>query len=543
MAEADTTTSNALLRAVEKTVRTTPGARAFMTSGTPATTYAELWQTASSLAQGLCERAGGRGPVLVLGPKSATTVAAFLACLMSGHAYVPVDAELPAQRICDIATQIKDATLLATDALAPELAAALPDVRLLQARDLLAAHPDAAAPDAGRWVTGEETQYVIFTSGSTGRPKGIEVTAANVANFQRWLVALPVIADGGRTFLDQAHYSFDLSEYELVGALSTGGCLYAVSAQEATDFRALFAGLKGSGVEVWVSTPSFADLCLADPSFAADLLPDLRLFLFCGEALHHTTASKLLERFSQARVANTYGPTESTVAVTYGEIGPSELADAAPLPVGAPRPGTELRIVDHETGEPLPPSATGEIVICGDTVARGYYENPEKTAAAFFDTRMADGTPARAYRTGDLGHLDERGVLHCEGRLDSLVKLNGFRIELSEVEGALEAIGCVEQAAVVPVRRTGRVTSLCAFVACDRAAAQEGLGLSPEDAASDFALGRALKSELARTLPTYMVPRQVRVMDALPVTERGKCDRKALAALLERPARSRRLQH
>lgn len=534
--------NNALLAAIEKTVRMTPDAPAYKVSGEPVTTYAELWRKASAVARGLLAEVSGRGPVVVLGPKSALTVEAFLACLMSGHAYVPLDAELPAQLVCDIAGQIEDAVFLSAEPLPAELARALTDVRLLDAAELAAAHAGAPAPDPSTWVTGDETQYIIFTSGSTGRPKGIEISEANVANFQRWLVTFPVIADGGRAFLDQAHYSFDLSEYELMGALSTGGCLCAVTAAEAVDFRALFSALATSGVEVWVSTPSFADLCLADPSFASELLPDLRLFLFCGEPLHHTTVSKLLDRFDQARVANTYGPTESTVAVTYGEIGDAELADAAPLPVGLPRPGTELRIVDHETGEPVPCGTTGEIVICGDTVARGYYRNPEKTAEAFFDSRMADGTPMRAYRTGDLGHLDEAGILHCAGRLDSLVKLNGFRIELSEVEGALEAVGCVRQACVVPVERGGRVTSLCAFVACDRGRAAADLGLAGAAAGtvSDFALGRALKSELARTLPPYMVPRQVRVMDALPVTERGKCDRKALAASIARPARPAR---
>lgn len=218
-------------------------------------------------------------------------------------------------------------------------------------------------------------------------------TATCVANFQGWMRAMPVVADGSRVSLDQALYSFDLSEYGLVGAFSTSGCLYAVTAEQSLDFRALFESLADSGIEVWVSTPSFEDLCLADPSFSSSLMPSLRLFLFCGEALHHTTVERLAERFCDARIANTYGPTESTVAVTFCEIGASELADPSPLPVGYPRPGTELRIVDHETGAPLPQGQTGEIVIVGDTVAHGYYESPEKTAEAFFESHMQDGPP------------------------------------------------------------------------------------------------------------------------------------------------------
>jgi D-alanine--poly(phosphoribitol) ligase subunit 1 len=400
---------------------------------------------------------------------------------------------------------------------------------IFDARELLESAYGFEAPSHDVWVTGEETQYIIFTSGSTGRPKGIEVTANDVSHFMDWMDGFPVVRDGGRTFLDQAHYSFDLSEYELVGALSTGGTLHAISDAESKDYPALFADLASSGVEVWVSTPSFADLCLVDHSFDMNLLPDLKIFLFCGEALHHTTVDKLRKRFPGVIVANTYGPTESTVAVTYCEIDDVALADDATLPVGRARLGTELRIIDHETSEVVPLGQTGEIVICGDTVAKGYYENPEKTAEAFFASSMSDGTPMRAYRTGDLGHLDETGMLYCTGRLDSLVKVNGLRIELSEVEGALEEIPCVMQAAVVPVERNGKTQSLCAFVVVDERRARVLVG---GEASSEFDLGRALKTELGRTLPAYMVPRRVRVLDDMPLSENGKCDRKALAASL-----------
>lgn len=132
-------------------------------------------------------------------------------------------------------------------------------------------------PDRASWVTGDEKQHLIFTSGFTGRPKGIEVGADNVARFMDWVRTFPVIREGGRVFLNQPPYSFDLSEYEVVGALATGGCLHAIEREETEDLRALFADLRDSGVEVWTSTPSFADLCLADRSFDEALLPGVRL--------------------------------------------------------------------------------------------------------------------------------------------------------------------------------------------------------------------------------------------------------------------------
>ena len=128
------------------------------------------------------------------------------------------------------------------------------------------------------------------------------------------------------------------------------------------------------------------------------------------------------------------------MAVTYCEIGEAELASDAPLPAGAPRPGTEIRICDPETGEPCATGDSGEIVIVGDTVAKGYYRNPEKTQKSFSQSSLCDGTQVRAYRTGDAGHVDEQGVLHCEGRFDSLNKLHGFRIELEDVEENIRAL-------------------------------------------------------------------------------------------------------
>lgn len=523
--------ANALLNAVAQTALCSPESSAFAAAHTKTVTYGELWDMAQRIAAGLKAHIEGRGPVLVLGHKEASTVAAFLGCLLSGHAFVPIDVELPAERVAQIASQIPHAVLLATCDVPENLATTLSACTQLHVDALQ--QTDSPIPEPACCVAGEETQYIIFTSGSTGRPKGIEVTAANVAHFMEWMYTFPVVSTGGCVFLDQAHYSFDLSEYELVGALTTGGCLYALPSALEHDFASLFKSLAESQVQVWVSTPSFADICLVDKSFNAQLMPSVQLFLFCGETLHHVTAEKLHERFPDARIANTYGPTESTVAITYGEIGERELRDPAPLPVGKPRPGTELSIVDHDTGKELPCGSTGEIIIRGTTVARGYYRNEKKTRAAFFETTLSDGTPCRGYRTGDLGHLDASGVLHCEGRLDSLVKVNGFRIELDEVEGALTALAGVREAAVVPVVHGNRVTSLGAFIVLE----------TRDSADNAFDIVRGFKAALAKTLPAYMVPRQMQLVDELPLTANEKIDRKRLAQQLARPARHERGAH
>ena len=248
------------------------------------------------------------------------------------------------------------------------------------------------------------------------------------------------------------------------------------------------------------------------------LLGSLETFLFCGETLPLACARELAHRFPEARILNTYGPTESTVAVTAVKVTDEMLACEEPLPVGSPRPGTRLRIVDA-AGSEVPRGAWGEVVIEGDTVAAGYFGRPDLTAVAFGEV-VLDGKRVRTYRTGDEGMLDAAGMLHYRGRLDAQVKMSGYRIELGEIEAQRRRIAHVRAAAVVAVERDGRVHHIAAFVVSG----------APRPA-GDFRAGLTLKEELKQVLPHYMVPRTIRFIDALPQTPNGKVDRRLLAAV------------
>jgi D-alanine--poly(phosphoribitol) ligase subunit 1 len=320
-------------------------------------------------------------------------------------------------------------------------------------------------------------------------------------------------------WLNQAPFSFDLSVMDLYGALVSGATLHSIDAATAANPRHLHDDLAASDLTIWVSTPSFADLCLADPSFDATLLPRLRLFLFCGETLPPTTAAALLVRFPTAKVVNTYGPTESTVAVTSVVIGPDHL-DGTALPVGVAKPGTTILIRDDADGV-VPAGTLGEIVIAGDTVSIGYLHRPDLTSTAF-TTVDVEGIPTPAYRTGDLGHLDPDGMLHFAGRLDGQIKLHGYRIELEDVENNLRRVDEVLQAAVVAVRNAaGAITHLHAFVQ-----------LASVPGGSPLAVATALKKRLRTYVPDYMVPKVITVLDRIPMTGNGKADRSALLASL-----------
>ena len=507
---------------ISRCVRENPDNVAVQTSLGVSCTYAELWDTSEALAS-LIESKGlpVHAPVVVYGHKDPLVVASFLACLKSGHPYVPVDCfSVPPERVGSIVAQVGDYQGGAPLVLALEdiLTSDAPCDVCARAALEDAVHAGGAS-DSQHWVCGEDLAYVLFTSGSTGAPKGVMVTADCLDNFSAWALSLGGSDKRGKVFLNQAPFSFDLSVYELSMALSAGGTLFCLAKQTQDSMRTQLDALARSAANVWVSTPSFAAMCLASKEFDASVLSDLEQFLFCGETLPNSLAAQLMERFPNAKVFNTYGPTESTVAVAAIEVTPEMAASDAPLPVGIARPGTRLRIVADD-GQDAPRGEWGEIVIEGDTVARGYLGRPDLTQAAF-GSAVLDGREVRSYRTGDEGRLDAGGALHYHGRLDLQVKLNGYRIELGDIEGNIAKLDQVAQVAVTCAMRDGRVNHLVAHV----------VSAVPR-AESDFRESLKLKEAMKESLPHYMIPKKIVFCDALPTTPNGKVDRKALQQAL-----------
>lgn len=483
--------------------------------------YDEVWAASDALAAYIAAHVERGVPVMVYGNKDPFMVVGFLACMKAGCPYVPIDCvSVPAKRVASITSQITHEgscpLVLATEDITR--VEEMPPLTVLSRRDLCRIVEAGGAPERDRWIEGEDIAYILFTSGSTGAPKGVEITASCFDNFCAWDLELARFAGegGGAIWLDQAPFSFDLSVFELAGALASGGCLYSLAFETQVSASAQLRALAESDVRIWVSTPSFAEVCLANAEFRQELLPSLRLFVFCGETLPNMVASRLLERFPEARVLNTYGPTESTVAVTSTEITPEMAAGDDPLPVGAPRPGTRLRIVDAD-GLDCAAGTFGEVVIEGDTVAHGYFGRDDLTSQVF-GTSVVDDKSVRTYRTGDEGMLDEDGQLHFRGRLDLQVKLNGFRIELGEIEEQLRRLPEVAAAAVTAAYREGKVSHLVAHVVPSRPLEQ-----------TPFREGLALKERLKTTLPHYMIPKKVAFRESLPMTGNGKLDRRGLA--------------
>jgi D-alanine--poly(phosphoribitol) ligase subunit 1 len=314
--------------------------------------------------------------------------------------------------------------------------------------------------------------------------------------------------------LNQAPFSFDLSVMGVYPSFLAGAAIWAADQTRIAKPKLLFEALSRSGLSIWISTPSFAELCLMEPSFSGQLLPRLRLFLFCGEKLPARTVYKLMERFPGTTIVNTYGPTETTVAVTSVVIDAPLLAEHPQLPVGRCKPDCRIRIWDEEERE-VREGEKGEIVICGPSVCQGYFANPGKTAGAFRFVNDPDLGPTSAYKTGDLGYIQD-GQLFCCGRMDFQIKLHGYRIELEEIEAHLRELTGVKAAAAVPHWKDGACDYLTAYLVPDEWPEGEA------DAVIQW------KAQLAERLPYYMIPRKIILLPSLPINGNGKLDRKRL---------------
>ncbi|GGV42725.1 non-ribosomal peptide synthetase [Streptomyces spectabilis] len=470
----------------------------------------ELARRAGAVAASL--RAAGLRPgerVGLLLPRTPDLVAVVLGVLQAGLSYVPLSGALPPART--------DAMLAAADCSALVLGAPHEDRvpgfsgRRLRAADLLT----GAGPGTPGTATAQDIAYTIFTSGSTGHPKGVEVTHANLTNLVAALdEAVPV--DGDTVWLSVTDLTFDIAVVELLWTLTRG--VHVVLAETAETLRLLPATgswrepagapelILRHGVTALQATPTFVREVLRLPD-AERALGALELLLVGGEALDPALAARL-KALGIPRVLNMYGPTETTVWSTCWEVP----AEPGRVLVGRPLANTSVHVVDAAL-RPVPVGMYGELLIGGAGVARGYAGRPDLTRERFV-TLPETGAESRVYRTGDIARLLPGGVLELAGRVDHQVKVNGYRIELQEVEHAVDSLDAVAASAVTVQRRGERDVLVAHYVPRAGRAA-------PDDT--------ELRAALAALLPEQMLPAAFVALAALPTTPGGKTDRRALA--------------
>jgi amino acid adenylation domain-containing protein len=505
-------------------------------------TYAGLLRGADRVATRLSRWGAGRGDRVGLWlPKSLEAVTAIHGILRAGATYVPADPTGPPARAAAILAAAGVKAAMVSAGLAPALRAAWPGggrpPRLILIGDEAAPHRDADDPlhptapvppvvagDAP-WpeVIGDDAPsplpppraeddlaYILFTSGSTGRPKGVMLSHANALTFLDWCRdALGPWSDDDR-FASHAPLHFDLSVFDLFAACRNAATLVLIGEATGKDPCRLGGFLADRGISVWYSAPSILALLVERGGADRPGFPAPRLVLFAGEVFPIAPLRRLRAAWPRARMWNLYGPTETNVCTAFPipETIPDDRDE--PYPIGRACPPLCARVVDHE-GRYLPAGALGELVIAGPGVMRGYFGQPDLTAAAFLVA--ADGT--RWYRTGDLVRDDGTGCLEFHGRRDRMVKRRGYRIELGEIESTLYRHHGVDRVGVVA--RPGEAgVAIEAFVA-----------LKPGQKRSII----AMKRHCAIYLPNYMVPDTITFVDGLPATSTDKVDYQRLAAL------------
>ncbi|MEU4086733.1 amino acid adenylation domain-containing protein [Streptomyces aureus] len=470
-------------------------------------TFAELNTLADRLAHRLrCEGVGPEERVALFLERSVDLVVAVLATLKTGGAYVPLDTSDPAERIAYMLADA-DARVVVTDTCR---VAALPQsgAHVLIAREATGTPVPAGAPAHPRSHP-DNVAYVIYTSGSTGRPKGVVVTHRGLGNYLEWSVRAYRVADGGGAPL-VSPLRFDLSVTTLFCPLLAGRPLVLVAEGQELD---RLSGMFGRDLDHGLVKLTPAHLDALDKSVPPVEIEADGYLVVGGESLHGGTVAAWRKRAPGLRVVNEYGPTETVVGCCVYEV--DEHTDlSGTVPIGRPIANTRLYVLDTNL-KPVARGAVGELFIGGAGVARGYWNRPDLTAERFVPDPFAAEPGERLYRTGDLVRIRPDGELECLGRVDTQVKVRGYRVELEEIEAALTRLAAVREAVVLLREDRPGERRLAAYVT----PANDG---DPRCAEED------LRAELRAGLPEYMVPDHFVVLDELPLAQSGKVDRRAL---------------
>lgn len=481
--------------------------------------YEELLDLSLRVAGAFRDRGVGHGSrVAIWAPKRVETYASLWATLALGAAYVPIDMTAPAARAAWIAENAGAEILLCRafdfSQLPRPLPACLKAVVLLDAAapedgvpvlpwsDAAAARRDPEA-ERGGIASGSDLAYILYTSGSTGTPKGVAISHAAARAFTDWAGDLTGLVPTDRVS-NHAALSFDLSTFDLFSTARAGAALLPVPQWPAGQGYPFARFIAGQGITAWYSVPTLLARIAASQDAKPVDLSSLRAVIFAGEVFPKPRLVHFRGHVPQPRLWNWYGPTETNVCMTH-EVTPEDIRDEGPLPIGVPCPFSQVFLRDPEDGQ-------GELLVAGGSLMEGYWRDGRIDDSVFATAPAAvpEKTLRRYYPTGDLVSQGSDGLFRYHGRRDSQVKLHGYRVELGEIEEALEALPPVAEAAVVCTD-----DNLFAFVS---------VGEAPDTLFSED----EARAHLTRHLPTYMVPRRITVQKALPRTERGKIDRKAL---------------
>jgi len=504
-------------RAFERVGATHPERPALVFGAGHSLCYGELDRMANRLAGWLTARGLRRRDVVGLfNSKSPRGFALMLAALKIGAAYVNLDEQNPPQRLGRILQSCVPRLVVSDRALAPDVLQCCEEVAV----------PVALLPEGGALdalpaerlqefddVTGTDPAYLMFTSGSTGTPKGVVISHASVLNFIGW--ARDEFGITSRDVLTNVNpVYFDNSVFDFYASLFSGAALAPLPREVVASPADLVRRVGELGCTVWFSVPSLLIYLMTMRQMRGGIWPAMRCVVFGGEGYPKGELKKLFDVFHPgARLVNVYGPTECTCICSAHTITESDFAVRHGLPtLGRLAPNFGFLVLSDDQ-QKIMPGEVGELCLLGPQVGMGYYNDPVRTAEGFVLNPLCGPFSERMYRTGDLVRRDQDGMLWFVGRRDNQIKHMGYRIELEEIEAALNALPHVTQAAAVYQRIREQHGRIVAFVASSAPISES-----------------SVKDGLKDSLPDYMIPGQVQVLPELPKNANGKVDRKALAA-------------
>ena len=481
-------------------------------------TYEQLRLRARKAGSALAEAGARHRAVVVYMEKGIDALSAMFGALYAGGFYVPVDPQVPTERLARIIGVLEDPLVVASDvtrATAAHAAAGTSEVLLVEE---LLDHPvsEALLERARVGVTDSDPAYVLFTSGSTGTPKGVAVSHRAIIDFIDDFVRLFGFEETDRV-ANQAPFDFDVSVKDIYGALACGCTLVVVPRALFSQPAALVSYLEEK--QVTIMTWAVAALCLITSlhGLEGQTLSSVRRVMFSGEVMPVDHLRTWMDHLPEAVFVNLYGPTEVTCNCLYHIID-RDRAYGEGIPLGVAFPNRQVLLVGEDGALVTEPGVQGEILVRGVSLALGYVGDEERTAAVFTQNPLHRRFPDRVYRTGDLGAYSEAGELFYRGRKDNQIKHQGHRVELEEVDLAIEGAPGVTRCRCVYDKEKKR---LIAFY--------EGTA----DAA-------ALRAHALEALPPFMMPTKFLPIEAMPLTKNGKVDRAALLAISREAAARRR---
>ena len=469
-------------------------------------TYAQLNARANQLARHL--QTLGVGPETIVAlcvERSLDMLVGLMGILKAGGAYLPLDPTLPDERLTFMVQDAEAAVIVTQQQLS--------ECFSTQTVPVICTDTDweIIARQSGENLLSEVTPgnllYVIYTSGSTGKPKGVAIEHRQLLNYLHGILErldLPV----GSSFATVSTIAADLGNTAIFPTLCTGGCLHVVSKERAASPEALAEYCDRHAIDYLKIVPSHLKALLS-ASHPEKIIPRKRLILG-GEALSWQFVEQIQQYAPDCQILNHYGPTEATVGVLTYPIKGREHSETVPL--GRAIGNTQIYVLDHHL-RPVPIGVAGELYIGGDSLARGYLNQPELTCDRFIDNPFSDGL--RVYKTGDLARYLPNGNIEFLGRIDDQVKIHGFRIELSEVESVLKEHPDIWETVALAREDESGNKRLVAYVVPHQQ--------------SEFSVSE-LRNFLKEKVPEYMVPSAFIRLKVLPLTPNGKIDRQALPA-------------